>query len=75
MNNKQKKAITNIIRAAENPGKYGLRTANTAEQNKAVVKALRTLFDEDEKGEVTDFNVETIESFYGLRESPTIDIL
>ena len=75
MNNKQKIAITNIIRAAENPETYGIKTANTVEQNKAVVKALNTLFDRDEKGVITDFNPETVEAFYGLTERPKIEIL
>lgn len=75
MNNKQKIAITNVIRAAENPEMYGIKTSNTVEQNKAVAKALKTLFDVDATGIITDFNSETIEEFYRLTERPSIDIL
>ena len=74
MNNKQKIAITNIIHAAENPEKYGIKAANTQEQNKAVSKALRTLF-VFEGDNVKDFNEETIEAFYGLTVRPSIDML
>ena len=75
MTNKQKIAITNFIRAAENPKKYGIEAQNTVEQNQALQRAFCTLFDFDEKGKVTDFNAETIEALCGLKESPKIDIL
>ncbi|MEG9430645.1 MAG: hypothetical protein VZQ61_06980 [Christensenellaceae bacterium] len=74
MNNRQKIAITNVIRAAENPERYGLKTANTQEQNKAICKALKTLF-VFEGDMVKDFNEETIEAFFRLTERPSIDIL
>ena len=75
MNNKQKIAVTNVIRAAQNPELYGIKTANTPEQNKAIHRAFSTLFDFDNTGVVTDFNPEMIDEFYRLTERPSIDIL
>lgn len=75
MNNKQKIAITNVIRAAENPDRYGIKTVNSEEQNNAIVKALKTLFDVDENGTVLGFNDETVEAFFGLTERPSIEII
>lgn len=76
MNNKEKTAIMNVIRAAENPEIYGIKTVNSAESNKAIAKALKTLFDIDAKtGTIIDFNAETIDAFYRLTARPSIDIL
>lgn len=75
MNNKQKIAVTNVIRAAQNPERYGIKTANTPEQNKAIVRVLSTLFDFDNNGVVTDFNPETIDELSRLTERPSIEIL
>ena len=75
MNNRQKTAITNLIRAAENPKRYAIDSANSVEQNKAVIRVFKTLFNIDENGVIIDFNDDMVEALCRLTERSSIDFL
>lgn len=71
MTNKEKKAITKLVMVAENPTAYGIAVGNTEEQNKAIIKVLRTLFDFDDKM-CTGFNAQTIENLNKVEVIPDV---
>lgn len=76
LSQKEKVAITQIIRVFDEPTKFGIyKTANTTEQNKAVVRAFKTLFDTNEKGEVVKFNEQTLDEFLKTNEVYTPGVL
>ena len=76
LSQKEKCAITQIIKVFDNPAKFGIqKTKNTTEQNQAVVHAFKTLFDCDEKGNVTNFNEQTLDDFLKVNEVYTPSFL
>ena len=67
-------ALTKFIKAAEKPEIYGIKHNNTAEQNQAVIKVLKTIFKFDGDN-VVEFDDKFINQYYEITERPTIEIL
>ena len=76
LSQKEKCALTQIIKVFEDPAKFGIyKTKNTTEQNQAVAHAFRTLFDCDEKGNVKNFNEQTLDEFLKTNEVYTPGVM
>ena len=76
LSQKEKCALTQIIKVFNDPAKFGItKTPNTTEQNQAVVRAFKTLFDCDANGNVTNFNEQTLDEFLKTNEVYTPGVL
>lgn len=69
----QRKAIANIIKAAED-SEYAITRQNSPEENEVIATFLKNLF-KMENGEVKDFNEEVVNDYAGLQRSPKIKLL